>query len=258
MFLLRARLRKECQLLDIMTSRGERIFNEILAEDGHTLRILIQKEFMAKGSIKPARSEHDEDEVVPDSFYVFLLYERTEGCPIVAGSTIVPPGRRHNVDGAEVTFKKSISDEDLNADDVEIVVPEPTRKRAKASKNDVPGKKKAAGKVNANGVDLDGVPDFMMNIAGDPDNITAVRRDRSGVKGISVGGKSKAAEAPPPEPAPPAPPKKATPKKKPSTPKAAAKPVKKPAPKAVAPAKKKATSSSSAKKAGGGKKPGKA
>jgi len=200
MFLLRARLRKECQLLDIMTPKGERILNEILAEDGHTLRILVQKEQMAKGSIKHAFREEEDDVVVPDSFYVFVLYERTEGCPIIAGSSIVGPLRDRDFNGVKVKLKSN-PEGSLGPEDVEIRVPEPARKGAKkpASKNDVPGKRKGAGKVNAHGVDLDGVPDFMLNIAGDADNITAVKRDRNGVKGVSVGPRPK----PQPEPAPP-------------------------------------------------------
>lgn len=238
MFLYRRALQQEASFFNLVVGSHASDYNALLSYVGRGITILERKYMMVTGFAAPDfAGEPDERgnydiRVKDDAFYVYVRYEKTTTCPFINShpadqfkrATTLPAGAKEvtETEFQDALASRPIDDllegEELPFDtDDHIVIQEPPPKPKKNGRGltkavneakDIVAMKKAPPKLNKHGVDVSGVPKFMLVGETTLDDITAVKRDRNGVKGISVGGKPKplkaAPKAPPEPPAKPA------------------------------------------------------
>jgi hypothetical protein len=224
MFLLRRALQVEYCLFNLLNTRHAADYNAFLSFVGQGITIKERKLQIVTGFVSPDfEAGPDENGNLPmrikdDAAYLYVTYTKSPTCPWQppwpASRSMFDKLNKHveeESDRVQTPRSEDIDDaiEGLSGDDEHIVIPEAPPPKPRAKK--VTGVDKAirdAGKIihekklNQHGVDVSGIPKFMLVGDVSLDDITAVKRDHGGVTGITVGGKKVTAAPPPDEPLP--------------------------------------------------------
>jgi hypothetical protein len=204
---MRRRLPTRAALFNMMKPSHENLLNAILAEDGRTITVIERKPFMVTGFAAPDfDAEMEKGEPMPtrikdDAFYYFLVFQVSPQCPIdfTAFRCLDDAARQIAMAAGSPERMRELSDANeplFDPDDIVIDIQAETAKRVAAKKP----RKKAAAKpirgehkvvpeprLNQHGIDVSGVPAFMLVGGATLEDITAIKRDRNGVKGVSIG-----------------------------------------------------------------------
>lgn len=122
MFLLRTKLRREACLFNLMNRDHLGEYNMLLAEEGRSLRIIKQKEFMVTGFAVPIMDDNGEFaelKIKHDALYIFIIYDKTPDSPFIPDiGNSVRNGMVKKVDRLATQFErlKSADDSDVFID----------------------------------------------------------------------------------------------------------------------------------------------
>lgn len=204
MFLYRRAWQVESCLFNLLNTRHAADYNAFLSWVGRGITVLERKLQIVTGFAAPDfEADPDEHGNIPtrikdDAAYLYVRYERSPSC------AFRPPWKAENgylvAFGAEAPKGATVhmvSEEEIDgAIDDHIVIPArpPKAPKKKAIDKVVAGAKTAIATavLNQLGVDVTGVPEWMIKTAGgNIDAITAVQRQGRMVKGISMGARKK-------------------------------------------------------------------